>query len=51
MDEALENFKKAIDLSKAESEMCHLLSMVDAATVQIRVANRLGLSVPMQNNV
>lgn len=47
MEKAVEMFEKAIQLSKSESEMAHLYSLLDAAQVQMKVAQKLGISIPL----
>lgn len=46
LDKAVELFNKAIDLSRSEAEMAHLYSLLDAATAQAKVAQRLGIQLP-----
>ena len=47
MEEAVKMFDKALALSKSESEMAHLFSLMDAAEVQMKVASNLGLPIPL----
>lgn len=47
MEGAVEMFEKAIALSKSESEMAHLYSLLDAAQVQMKVAKKLGIPIPL----
>ena len=46
MPRAKELFDKAIHLCRSESEMAHLFSMLDAAEVQLEVAQKLGVTMP-----
>lgn len=47
MEGAVGFFDKAISLSKSESEMAHLYSLLDAAQVQMKVAQKLGIPIPL----
>ncbi|XP_076438657.1 mitochondrial import receptor subunit TOM70-like [Babylonia areolata] len=47
MKGAVEMFERAISLSKSESEMAHLFSLLDAAQVQMKVAQKLGIPIPL----
>ena len=47
MKAAVDMFEKAIALSKSESEMSHLFSLLDAAQVQMKVAQKLGIPIPL----
>nr|KAG5706748.1 hypothetical protein BaRGS_007251 [Batillaria attramentaria] len=47
MEGAVNFFEKAISLSKSESEMAHLYSLLDAAQVQMKVAQKLGIPIPL----
>lgn len=47
MEAAVAMFEKAINLSRSESEMAHLYSLLDAAQVQMSVAQKLGISIPL----
>ena len=46
MERAMELFQKAIHLSRTESEMAHLYSLLDAAHAQLKVAKNLGITIP-----
>lgn len=46
MERAMELFQKAIHLSRTESEMAHLYSLLDAAHAQLKVAKNLGITLP-----
>ncbi|ESO93870.1 hypothetical protein LOTGIDRAFT_105182 [Lottia gigantea] len=46
MPQALESFKKAINLSRSEAEMAHLHSLLNAAQAQVTVAQNLGIPIP-----
>ncbi len=43
---AIELFDKAIPLSKTEVEVSHLFSLKDAALAQLKVALKLGVTLP-----
>lgn len=43
---AIELFDKAIPLSKTEVEVSHLFSLKDAALAQLKVAVKLGVTLP-----
>lgn len=47
MEGSVQMFEKAISLSKSESEMAHLYSLMDAAQIQMKVAQKLGIPVPL----
>lgn len=47
MEASVGMFQKAISLSKSESEMAHLFSLLDAAQVQMKVAKKLGIPIPL----
>ena len=47
MEGSVQMFEKAISLSKSESEMAHLYSLMDAAQIQMKVAKKLGIPVPL----
>ncbi|CAL1546738.1 unnamed protein product [Lymnaea stagnalis] len=46
LTEAVNAFKKAIDLSNSEGEMAHLFSLMEAAEVQVKVAKDLNIQLP-----
>ncbi|CAC5420720.1 TOM70 [Mytilus coruscus] len=46
MEKAMDLFQKAIHLSRTESEMAHLYSLLDAAHAQLKVAKNLGITLP-----
>ncbi|CAG2235151.1 TOM70 [Mytilus edulis] len=46
MQKAMDLFQKAIHLSRTESEMAHLYSLLDAAHAQLKVAKNLGITLP-----
>lgn len=43
---AIELFDMAIPLSKTEVEIAHLFSLKDAALAQVKVAEKLGVTLP-----
>lgn len=46
LKKAVELFDKAIPLSKTEVEVSHLFSLKDAALAQMKVATKLGVTLP-----
>lgn len=47
---AIELFDQAIPLSKTEAEVSHLFSLKDAALAQLKVAVKLGVTLPSAMN-
>ena len=48
---AIELFDKAIPLSKTEVEVSHLFSLKDAALAQLKVALKLGVTLPSRKRI
>lgn len=46
LDEGVRLFNRAIPLAKSLNEMAHYCSLRDAAVAQIRVVQRLGITLP-----
>ncbi|CAL4075885.1 unnamed protein product, partial [Meganyctiphanes norvegica] len=47
----VELFDKAIPLAKTEMEMAHLFSLRDAAVAQLKIVDKMGISIPNLGNL
>lgn len=51
LKEAVECLEKAIPLAKSEKELLHIFSLRDSAQAQLRVVERLGFNLKLNNSL